>query len=460
MLIINDQAMAMVHSRFTIQSLFLLTAGIASGFGLMRAADGGGFLFCLGAVTVYIAAGLVQQVIAPLRPDSPRHGAARIRILCVCTMLSCLGLAVFRFLASLATPVPNDSGKEYEAVVGSTIALPLWVLTLLLGSLTSLSWSRCSESTRNAFSLWGRRIISALVSFALLFYICCLAANWTLVPALVDIAIHGVKVGIHQGPAAETSLYVHWFGRNPQQFERFLRYQLYTWPLLALSLFFASGASQSLHRNRRQVVSILGVVAVLALPAVFNAVWLISGGARQIFPELVQTYWSVNRSEIALTVLPLVLLTLYLTTRRVHLPNLLPAELDKRTLCCDHLAVGWLFIAMGCFGFMDTLRAMYYVDSFSDFEAFPTWIEATQMVPQVIADFLSSPEYAYPAFLFPYGVSWLWRQRQRQSQSSSVARWPQFGTHHLLYFPVILMLLTASIILIIPFGIALWHFQL
>lgn len=42
----------------------------------------------------------------------------------------------------------------------------------------------------------------------------------------------------------------------------------------------------------------------------------------------------------------------------------------------------------------------------------------------------------------------------------SVARWPQMGTRQLLAFPLVFVLLVASMALSIPFGIASYHFGL
>lgn len=446
----------MSSSRFSIQTAFLFTAAFACGFSVSRSNDGSVYEFCLGALTVFIAFGLAQQILWPPKSFNRSSLASTARRLCISLVLGCLCIAIFRAHCPYTVPSPNDYGTRQEEVVASSVAMPLWVFTLVLGSLTASGFPSANQSS---FLSWRRyhHAFAVVVATVTLVYVAYLAAQWAIITALVDIALQSVKVGMHQGPAVDTPHFVAWFGRSPQQFDEFVTMQIWSWPPLILGLFLAVGVSQTIVKPKRWLAFVFGIVGALAIPATLNGIWLSTGGALQIFPEFVKTYWSEPRPELAMISPPLLLVTLYLTTRRVHLEHH-GADAEQQTLCCDRSIVGWLFIVMGVFGFVDVFRDFYLFDSTYDVFDNASWLEVAQSIPHIVSDMLSYPEYAYPIFLLPYGIGWLWRRHR--SGHNRGERWPQVGTHQLLCFPLVLLLLLASIILSIPFGVAVYHVQL
>ena len=371
-------------------------------------------------------------------------------------VLGCLCIAIFRTCCPYNVPSLNDFGVPQEDIIASSVAEPLWVFTLVLGALTSSGVAQ-TNSFNSSPARRHQHVVMMVATAAILAYVAYVATQWALVTALVDIAIQGVKVGMNQGPAVDTPHFVAWFGRSPQQFDKFVTRQIWSWPLLLLALFVAVGASQTSKVTKRQRALLFGIVVLLAIPATLNAIWLSYGGAHQIFPEFVATYWSEPRPELAMTLPPLLLVTLYLTTRRVHVQHH-DTDMEQRTFWCDRSIVGWLFIVMGASGFVSVFHDFYSFNSTYDVFANTSFLEIAQSIPQIICDILSYPEYAYRIFLLPFGIGWLWRRRQSCSYVGE--RWPQVGTNQLLCFPVVLLLLFANIILSIPFGVAVFHFQL
>ena len=441
----------MNRSKFSISALLVFVAAFASGFSVASWAEGGVYEFCMGALTVFIGIGLIQQVISPAESGVENRLASNTRRLCLIFILGCLCIAIFRAHSPYVVPTPNDLGEPQEETVPSSVAQPLWVLSLVLGSLTArLRSSRQSLFSSNRFC---GSTLKLLFLTGFLVYLSYLAYHWAIIPALVDIAIQGLQIGLQQGPAVGTSDFVQWFGRNPTDFQQFVRRQILSWPLLVLALFTTVAASQANTEKKSRLTSLLLVVA-LASPSVLNAFWLFNGAAYRLFPEFIDSYWDKPRPELPMIMPPLLLIVVYLTTRRVQPLNSQESHM-RRQYWCDSSIIGWLFVVMGSFGSVSVYRELQGADPFRQAFEDMTWLEFVQSIPLVMSDVFAYPEYAYPCFLIPYGAGWLWRRRK--ISNFDAVRWPQFGRNQLLYFPLVLLTLCGCIVLSIPFGLALYH---
>ncbi|MEL6109153.1 MAG: hypothetical protein AAFU85_24360 [Planctomycetota bacterium] len=435
----------MKPSRFTIQTLLVLTAAFAMGWSFRFWTGGGLVEWCLGGLTTFVAVGLVQQAVAQGQPLARR--------LALLLLLGCLAWGAFRACRPYSVLTTNWEGIQEVVEVESLAARSLWILSLVFGSLTSHGLLT-DGSSRTTSRRWFRFLVGALVIAGLICYIVYLAHQWAFIPSLVDIAVHGVQLGHFQGPAVGTSQYVEWVGRTPEEFRTFVTLQTASWPLLIVALLLAIVVSQQTRTSKRWFIVANTVVVVLATPAIVNGVWLLNGGLRQIFPLFVDTYWADPRPELILFAPTLLLLTLYFTTRR---SKAIPSETEEpmpQAVAGDSVVVGGLFTAIGATELYQIIREPWWMDGrFEDME----WSEIIRSIPSFVGDLLSYPEYAYPVLLLPYGVSWLWfrfRARNRKLQ-----RWPHFGTRQQLCFPLILALLTLFVVLNLPFGIAILHFN-
>lgn len=440
-----------MKSRFSIATLFMFTAAAASGFLVFTWTGGSLDGFCLGALTAFIATGLAQQILLPPEPAGSSGLPALARRLALGLILVCLAMAVYRTQVPYVVPSPNDYGDPQESLVQSSLARPLWLLALFLGSMTAPGMAATPQSTAMRGSHWTRLAISATFLFLLFCYVVYLVQMWAFIPALVDLGIEGMKFGMYQGPAVGTNQFVERFGKSPGQLQEFVHWQILTWPVLVLSLVMVISQSRSSDRPDMRLACVMGCAAVLAAPAAINAGWLLRGPAHQLFPELAGTYWHEPRPDFTMIPWLLLLISLYATTRCVVTNRDELSCTSYRAYWSDRRVVGWLFVAIGIHGLLEL---------FEGIRGPSNALGLLTSVPEVLADLakyiLASPEYCYTVFFVPYGAVWLWRQRKSRVVSSE--RWPQIRSRQLLIFPCSLILLAFVITLCIPFGIATLHF--
>jgi hypothetical protein len=287
-------------------------------------------------------------------------------------------------------------------------------------------------------------------------YIAYLASTWATITVLVDIAICGIKVGMHQGPAVGTEHYVAWFGRTPRELHEFIHRQFWSWwPLIGALLLAVLSASRSPVSSRRVSVLPVFLVAILALPAVFNLAWMIDGHAENLFPEYVTSFWNEPRYDLSLAPLAIVLLSIYLTTRGGH--HAIDGQqetisvrywIDGRLTSLSFALAAFAFVL---YDFQSTVRETleWYLTE-SGF-----W-ETVYISCYVVCELtISYPEYSWSVFLAFYSVGLVWRSWKAPGESTT--RWPRVEGRHLTWLPIVMALLALAITLTLPYGIAAFY---
>lgn len=427
--------------RWSIRDLCVVTGAVAAGICVAKLDGNDAVGFCFGALTAFMAVGLAQQILFPAEPVDAGRIPVQGRRVCLGLILFCMVLAICgTYFGDLVPASPRLEQVAHDAYTDRVaaylrIARALWICSLMLGALTAPGMVVATQAASTKRRRWARLGVSVVFVACFLCYVgVVLLWDWTAHLMMVDVAIHGVYSGAFQGPAVGSPHYIEWFGRSPQQLDEFVRWQVFSWPLLLLALVLTISRSQSRDRSVAGTVFTAIIVISLVTPAAINAIWLSGGAASHVLPVMI----AESPPGLAMSVWPFLLLALYLTTRRVVVVHASPSPDRHRAYWSDHVVVGWLFVAIGVCAVVDS--------SNSAASTFKTLIES-----------LAHPQYgAALVFLTPYGFYWLWRRRQ--AGGSMTGRWPQIGMRQLLLFPCILGLLLSTVALSIPFGIAAWYF--
>ncbi|MEM9589313.1 MAG: hypothetical protein AAGA03_18680, partial [Planctomycetota bacterium] len=387
--------------RFSIRTISFLTLAIAFGLAFFRQADDqstaphGLLGTLLGSLTFVLGFGLVQQII---RPPEPRavvdvtYLQAILRKLVLGLMLTGLVtgmLGTYRFGIWSYEADPSRFSNSDALEVG----YPLWHFSLMLAALTSPWMSRPHFSqpfARGPFAM----VCQWATSIGLLLYLMFVACKEMTVLMLVDVAINGVQIGMHQGPAVQTPAYQDWFGRTPGQWRSFVDWQCLTWPPLLAALMLL------LWRQNRRPALWRVLILALALPGFINFARLASGELVLLFPEFANNYVAPSLVHIFTNMLLAFLVVLFVATRS---ESSFPAaatsvEQPRQYLyTSDHPLVGVTLMAIGFLHSIQLYRDMEGVS----FGAFDWWSLAT---------YLEAPEYLYGALMLPLGLQWLWRR--------------------------------------------------
>ncbi|MEM9645562.1 MAG: hypothetical protein AAF989_11275 [Planctomycetota bacterium] len=439
--------------KFSLQTLVMLTVAFAVGFAVLRAQNGEAFDFLLGFLTALIGGGLLQQVIRPSSRDGKSVPAMASRRIGLLLIIAAMCIAIHHGVSPYEISLIDWEGNWVVETRESNLAVPLWVFTLLLGSLTANGLMRVNDPT-TARQRAIRLVITGLTAIVFCIYAMILVREWTFIAALVECAVFGVQVGLLQPASVNTEHYVFWFGREPQLFDRFINYQLVSWPMLLLSLVLAVGAAQGTFRRFWTVV-LQGLSVLLTVPAILNIWWLADGNLHSLFPQLTTTYWEQDRPDFAwMLFVTLATLTFYLSTRRVRVREVKQHE-PSSDCWIDHSLVGWTFIMMGLLGIRDSLRIDTLDAAYDLLSIASHWREIPEIAGERFEELFLYVEYQLPAFLFFFGVWWLWQRRRNVHKPS--ARWPQVRRLQWLSMPWIFLLLATNIIMCIPFGIAMFN---
>ena len=434
----------------------MLTAVFACGFVVARlkADEFSTFSFSgllLGSLTALVAVGLIQQIFSP---DDGEGGTFTFitRRLCLAFILFCMGLAFYLDQHPLQEFEPEVYLPGVDDPAPYAIAYPMWLFSLVLGALTA-PWmngpARVGESTTSPM----RRIVSFVSTVAIIVYGFVSLCGIGLVPALIDIAIQGVEAGRFQALTVGTDDYVDWFSRTPEQLEHFVDIQMASFPPLFLAGIVAVYQSQRLARSTMVTLLTLVLIAILSIPAINNVAWLYQSGARQTFPTLVDTFWQEPRHDLQWAVIPLLLTALLLTVSRT---NQFATKSDQDSVfavASDHILVGWLFISVGI---MEVVSVYQETTEYNWFTG--KTIEITQRLWWTLSTCLGDFEESLGPIFVAFGCIWIWRKWRHDG--TNLSRWPQPQPHHLVWFPVISILLSLIVVLLIPFGIALCHSSL
>lgn len=106
---------------FTVRTLLILTTLVAVVLTYPKLFGWNATNVCLGILTIFVAAGLVQQIADATFPVAAGAIANRGRQLILGCVLACLMVAVYR----------TTLGSQH-----SSLARPLWMFCLMMGSLT------------------------------------------------------------------------------------------------------------------------------------------------------------------------------------------------------------------------------------------------------------------------------------------------------------------------------------
>ena len=451
-----------MFSRFSLTSLFLMTAVISIMLTVASSRGNGLGDYALGALTGVVAIGLVQQIYNSEASAGKTTMQRASRRCCLIVVLVCLVLA---FLQAMSTDHMFDLdrfGAFLRIDLRSEAAESVWLLALLLGA-TTAPWMSLpiKPASVQRYSFSAAAISTLVVSFVCLYLIMIIALTTSLT-AQVDIAIQGVEVALSQPTAWKGPEFVEWFGRTPAEFRQFLVRQCRAWPPLFLSTVLLVFACQ-FKLDRFKTCLVVFAAVSLAVPAGFNLCWLANGAAARLFPLMTTPSWGGHQQNWLLIPIGTVLLTLYLGTRRSGSPIGIQTNHVGCGIATDSASVGILFVILGMCGIADEVYANvteFSGTSITSVSELITHLAASpDRIGMLITIFTNTDEFPQRSCIvlsLPYGAYWLWRRSKFQTDGNG-QRWPQPESHQLLLLPLLFCSLLVLIVSSLPFGVALMH---
>lgn len=449
-------------SRFSLRNLFSFTTVFAIAIPIALARANGLEDYSLGLLTGVVIVGLVQQIF--VFEDSPERTKVQrgLRRFVLLSLLICLLLAMFPALSAYRTNDGNSSRGFLRFSLRENAAENVWLFALMLASLTApwMSFSAKRSTT------WPNRISSSailvLVAIFVGSYSIYILTDVGSIVGLVDMAINGVQVGMSQPAAAQTPEYVEWFGRSPAEFRVFLDRQYHTWPPLLLSTVLLVFVCQR-KQNRITTLLIAIATACCAIPVLLNLRWLANGAAAKLFPLMYNHSWDGNGDNLSLISIEIVLLTLYLGSRRTVSTQAIASVTDTPKIASDSVIVGILMVLFGACGIVN---AFYFnlgkitginVESFSELiTELAVSPYRFQIAMTVFTEIITQPHHSCQVLMLLFGANWLWRRRKYPADKTS-QRWPQLDFYQLLLSPLLCGSLALLVVASLPFVIALMH---